>query len=236
MQNPLSSEKDVRDICNILEIEFEKVTNFIHFGSRVQGSASVNSDYDVVIVGDIYEDDIDFRKDNYFYNFEMKKVTLLDDSGNDKSYDIIVHSNKNFEELLFQRHFIIFVESLFSDITLFHPVYKVDYKRLFLENYMSKQKLYHSLHCEWNYAMGVHSLMKRGRVTDTKWVLKKLYNTWRYHDTIFELIDTGNITSLSRCNNLKKEIFEDFDRNPRLTVSKMRQKLMSTYYDKLYKD
>lgn len=236
VQSPLSSPENVVDICKMLEIDVEKVTNFIHYGSRVQGSALPTSDYDVVIVGDVPDQDLLFRKDNYFYDFEMKHISLVDkETGEMKNYDIILHNNINFEELLFQRHFIIFVETLFSDRSLFHPICKIEYRDTFVKCYMSKTKLYHSLHCEWNYAMGIHSMMKRGRVTDLKWVMKKLFNTWRYHDTLFELIETGNITSFSRCNDFKKKMFLLFDENPRATISNMRKLLMETYYEKLYK-
>jgi predicted nucleotidyltransferase len=76
-KKPLTSPEEIEEICAILEIDVAKVTNFIHYGSRVHGSAAEDSDYDVVIVGDVPDGELQFRKDGYFYEFKMRHVTLI---------------------------------------------------------------------------------------------------------------------------------------------------------------
>jgi hypothetical protein len=154
-----------------------------------------------------------------------------------KEYDIIMHNNKNFEHLLLERYFLIFVESCFSDRTLFHPINKVDYKDAFLASF-SQEKLITSLQKEWFYGQRVRKMLQHDKLSfglGKLWVLKKLYNTWRYHDTILELIATRNISSFSRCNDLKRQLLDKFRSDEDAALSFIQDLLMENYYHRFHK-
>ena len=210
MDEYLTPIKHIQKICDYINVDFKKVTNVYNYGSHVHGNARPDSDYDIVLVGDFVEEPLKFKyaSEPYFYDFEMAKL-LIDG----KSYDIIWHSNANFEKLL-KIGFQIFVEALFNDIK-FRPISKIDYKEMYLDKWFSKNQIKNSLKNELQYSLMVYNRFKKGRLNydlDGKWIIKKLYNALRYHWSSYNFLKTGIFTgSNTELNNIKKKLIDRYD-------------------------
>lgn len=174
--------EDIKNICEFLSLDFTQITNVYNYGSQTLGNETPSSDYDIVIVGKFVQEPLKFKLSEhpYFYDFEMKKF----ETGG-RLYDVIWHSNENFEKLL-EVNFLMFVEALFNE-TKYHQINKIDYKKIYIEKYYSVINLKTALTHEHGYSYGVYKKLKQNKLNyglDGKWVIKKLYNSLRYHTTV----------------------------------------------------
>ena len=178
--------EDIYKICETLNLDKDQITNVYNYGSHTLGNETPLSDYDILIVGNFKQDPLSFKlkNDPYFYEFEMKKYEI-----GGRLYDIIWHSNENFEHLL-ELNFLMFVEAIFND-DKFHQVNKIDYKQMYIDKYYSVASLRKALTHEHGYSYGVYKKLKQKKLSfglDGKWVIKKLYNCLRYYTTVSGLI------------------------------------------------
>jgi len=195
-------QQDIEQICTQLQIDFEKITNVYLYGSHIRNSYKEDSDYDILIVGDFEEPSLNFtwKKHPYFYRFKMNYLDI-----NNRKYDAIYHSNKNFEKLL-SLNFLMFIEPLFAD-EKFIPINKINYKKIFLEKYCTPYKLYFALKQEKTYGIiAYRRYIKKKDKFDSLWLLRKVYHVLRYHEMVLYFIKTG--TFRHSMTNLKMKVME----------------------------
>lgn len=157
--NYLTSKEELYDIFETINIDPILVTNVYNYGSRVHKSASVLSDYDILVVANIKQPPLQFIKKNkpYFHKFDVTTLQI-----NDKTYDIVLYSNENFE-LLINCHFMLVVESLFNPKE-FIPINKIDYKKIYLDKYYSINKIKSAIYYEYGYSLNCIGRYKNGKL------------------------------------------------------------------------
>lgn len=195
-------------ICKDSKIEPEKITNVYLYGSRLDGSAESTSDYDLMLVGEIEEPPLDFivKKDPYFYQFERKSIEI-----EKRKYDYIIHSNINFEKLL-EINFLMFVEPLYSEAK-YKTINKIDYKKMFIEKFLQVRKIKKALRNITNKSTAVYSKFKQNKIDskfDGKWVLKKIFNTLRYHKSCLNFLLTNDFSGWGQLSDTKSSIFKRY--------------------------
>ena len=95
----LTSISHIQIMCREIGLDFEKITNFYNLGSHVHGTATQESDYDILIVGDFHDDPLKFNSVKYPYHYDFKMYNIKIEG---IEYDVKVHSNKNYEiDLIF---------------------------------------------------------------------------------------------------------------------------------------
>lgn len=198
--------EDISEICNVLNLDYNKVTNVYNYGSHTLGNQTLTSDFDILIVGDFEQEPLHFKlkNDPYFYDFEMKKHEM-----GGRLYDIIWHSNENFEKLL-ELNFLMFVEAVFND-SKYHQINKVDYKKMYIDKFYSIDRLRKSLVNEHGYSYGVYKKFRHKKLNyglDGKWVIKKLYNALRYYTTVSGFISNICINGIFEFVTFGKELNE----------------------------
>ena len=198
----------VEMICNDSKIDLNKITNCFLYGSHLHGSAESSSDYDLLIVGDIEQDQLVFRvkKDPYFYEFKRKSIEI-----EARKYDVIIHSNSNFEKLL-EINFLMFIEPLYAE-EKYKTINTIDYKNLYLRHFHSVEKIKNSLENELRYSTGTYTrfkLKKLGTELGGKWVLKKMFNAYRYYTSYLQFLLNGEFSDWGSLNQAKHSILESY--------------------------
>lgn len=198
---PLS---DLVKICDLLHINFDLVTNVYNFGSHVHGTATIDSDFDLMIVGNIKQRQLIFKKprDPYFAEYQLYNINL-----DEKKYDITIYSNENFE-LMIKQNFMIIIESLFNKAK-FIPINKIDYKQIYITKYMNDPSIRRALQNELNYSLFCYKKYTQNLLSDNLdsfWVVKKLFNALRYHESCLQLLQDREIYDVTKLNNVKNTI------------------------------
>ena len=221
----LTPISDIQYICAKLGLDFDCITNVYNFGSYLHGTQTNNSDYDILIVGDMKEGNLKFKsmKDPYFYEFKRGKVKL----GEEKEYEVIFHSNKNFEKLL-KINYIMFIEPLFSE-KKFRTICKIDYKQIYMEKYFSASKIKKSLERELEYSTGNYIKFKTKKLNPEmggKWVIKKMYNALRYHKSFLDFLLHHDFSDFGSLGERKREFLERFEKEGDEYVDEMYDQVM----------
>jgi len=157
--NYLTPETDLNEIFKKMNLDPNRVTNVYNHGSRVHGYATETSDYDILIVANVKQKKLKFKKnfkEVYFHTFDLNTYQI-----NDKQYDVVMYSSKNFKKII-KRNFLNVIECFFN-MPEFIPVNKIDYKKIYLEKYYDKNliglaiisELEYSLYCVDRYKINI---------------------------------------------------------------------------------
>ncbi len=210
MDDYLTPISHIQEICRLIGIDFNKVTNVYNYGSHVHGSAAIDSDYDLLIIGDFEDPPLKFKKDDdpYYYDHSMKELKI-----EDRTYEILVHSTTNFEKLL-EVGFLNFVEMIFNN-SKFKPICEIDYRLSYLEKWYSNEKLKSALRNEMWYGCMAHRVFKRGNMPhglDGRWTIKKMFNALRYHHLVLRFMKTKELKYDGALNDIKRSLMNRYDR------------------------
>ena len=210
--NFLTPLSEIERMCELIGLDFDKITNSFNYGSHLHGSATKDSDYDLLLVADIEEEPLKFkssRNDPYFYEHEKKSVEI-----DNKKYDLAIHSNKNFEKLL-EVNYLMFIEPLFSK-SQFRTICKIDYKKQYLEKWMTSKRLKKSLQIELHYSKSTYKWFKQKKLNydlGGKWVVKKMFNCWRYHSSVLFFLFNLDFGDFGDLNSNKNSLLERYDKD-----------------------
>lgn len=91
---------------------------------------------------------------------------------------------------------------------------------MYLEKHYNRESIINTLRIELNYSLFCNKKFIKGLLMeglDGNWVIKKLFNSLRYHDTAKQLIHYQNIYDFTRMNNTKKIIREKMESNEEIS-------------------
>lgn len=206
---------DLNLIFDHLSLDSANVTNVYNYGSRVHGSATASSDYDILVIGN-FAPSIMFKnpKKPYFHKYQLHTLTV-----NNKKYDVVLYNNEEFESTL-KYNYLISVECIFNPPEFIH-VNKIDYKKIYLDKYFDQKLVRTAVKTEVGYALNCINRYHGKRLPvelDDKWVVKKLFNSIRYHTTALQLITTKNISDYGKTNYIKQEIAKMYQQEKSFTI------------------
>ncbi|CAF4013154.1 unnamed protein product [Rotaria magnacalcarata] len=124
-------EEIVSSIIKELKLDDNQITNIFNYGSWVYGTHHEKSDRDFLIIMNIKDKRLKFKKDfDYFHSFKLHRIN---------KYDVTIHTCQNFE-LLLEKNYMLAVECLFypSEFILRN---NIDYKTIYLSKYYNPLRI-----------------------------------------------------------------------------------------------
>ena len=203
-------------ILNELALNGDLVANIYFHGSWAQGTCTLKSDRDIIIVTRRCQQPLCFRSDlDYFHSFELHQLF--------GKYDVCVYSVENFEELL-KKNYLLCVQCLFLP-NEFKIKEEIDFRRIYLDKYYDpiriKKVAFYEMFYSLNLTNSDDAQKRSSSETETEqsrkdFVFKNLFHGIRFLDLACQLIQTqkiSNLTSVSHLLTKMKQIRDDPNNN-----------------------